>query len=431
MSLSNIKEGVSGMRLNFFENLNKVKGGYKEHTYKMQEKKSSYDIICPYDFRRFAPNEVLFRSENEEEELTQDIELENYWRLVSGGSIEPGLQKKIIRPETVNQVNHKYQNGILVGLEEKNGCITHTRVCPYCHNRLPHTAGKSPSNIISFYGSTNVGKTVYMTILINMLCDRTQNNFGASCIEVTAGFGKLGEFEEKLRSILESGHQATAPKYIKPLVFSFCFADKNKPDLTLCFYDFPGEKDLDAEFVALKANHLRNASALIYMIDPLQFETVAELMNKKKLSNKSLIKSNIAFMDETFAETDNFSALKKPLAVVLTKTDELKELAQKREDIISPYSNMFKDFEHKEYLDLDEVFNINNDVLEFIRHTEPTIENDVKIRFPNAGFFGVSALGSPTINNKVQNEIQPCRVDEPFLWILYQLGYIKGREKNV
>lgn len=421
------------MKLSWFGNGMKIKKGYRELENKMQNKKDSYDITCPYCFHKFQPEHVLFRSEEKEGGLLADIELDNYWDMVSGEGSDPGPQRKVIRPDEYRLENKVYDGAVLIGLVEKSGVTTHTRICPFCHNKLPHTVGKTPSNIISFYGSTNVGKTVYMTILINALRTRTQNNFQASCVEVSAGFGKIGEYEEKLRSILESGHQATAPKYIKPLVFSFRFLDRSKPDLTLCFYDFPGEKDTDPEFARLKADHLRNSSAMIYMIDPLQFDTVAEVLDKPVSTDRTSLKTNIAFMDNLLiGETDTGDdALDKPIAVVLTKTDELRKLAQFRGDLIAPSSNIFKDFIHQEYLDMDEIFNINNDVLELLQHTEPTIENDIKARFRNAGFFGVSALGSPTESNMVKNEIQPCRVDEPFLWILYQLGYIKGREKYV
>lgn len=421
------------MKFNWFGNDARIRNGYRKLEHRTQERKDSYDIICPYCFRSFLPEQVLFRSEDKEGALDTDVELDKYWNMVSGDSIDPGLQRKVIRPSAFPSECHVYDGEIITGIVEKSGVITHTRICPFCHNKLPHTAGKSPSNIISFYGSTNVGKTVYMTILINMLRTRTQSNFQASCVEVSAGFGKIGEYEEKLRSILESGHQATAPKYIKPLVFSFRFLDRSKPDLTLCFYDFPGEKDTDPEFARLKADHLRNSSAMIYMIDPLQFETVAEVLDKPIQTDRTSLKTNIAFMDTLLiGEGDAVNdVIDKPMAVVLTKTDELRKLAKYREDLVAPSSNIFKDFVHREYLDMDEIFNINSDVLEFLEHTEPSFENDIKARFRNVGFFGVSALGSSTENNMVKNEIQPCRVDEPFLWILYQLGYIKGREKYV
>lgn len=421
------------MKFSWFGNGTRIRNGYRESEHKTQERKNYYDIICPYCFHSFGPEHVLFRSEEKEEALLTDIALDKYWDMVSEKSIDPGPQRKAIRPDEYPKENHLYDGAVITGIVEKSGVITHTRICPFCHNKLPHTAGKAPSNIISFYGSTNVGKTVYMTILINLLRTKTQSNFHASCVEVSAGFGKIGEYEDKLRGILESGHQATAPKYIKPLVFSFRFLDRSKPDLTLCFYDFPGERDTDPEFARLKADHLRNSSALIYMVDPLQFETVAELLDKPLSADRTSLKTNIAFMDTLLiGEADTVEdSFDKPIAVVLTKTDELRKLSQYREDLIAPSSNIFKDFTHREYLDLDEIFNINSDVLEFLEHTEPTFENDIKARFRNAGFFGVSALGSSTENNMVKNEIQPCRVDEPFLWILYQLGYIKGREKYV
>ena len=52
----------------------------------------------------------------------------------------------------------------------------------------------------------------------------------------------------------------------------------------------------------------------------------------------------------------------------------------------------------------------------------------LRVYFKDTGYFAVSALGSNPIDQKLQNVVQPIRVDEPFIWLLYKLNYIEGRE---
>ncbi|VTR20136.1 Uncharacterised protein [Actinobacillus pleuropneumoniae] len=48
--------------------------------------------------------------------------------------------------------------------------------------------------------------------------------------------------------------------------------------------------------------------------------------------------------------------------------------------------------------------------------------------FSNTAYFAVSALGSNPVDQKLQSVVSPIRVDEPFIWLLYKLKYIQGRE---
>lgn len=48
--------------------------------------------------------------------------------------------------------------------------------------------------------------------------------------------------------------------------------------------------------------------------------------------------------------------------------------------------------------------------------------------FRNTAYFGVSSLGSNPQNLEIDSgsTITPLRVEEPFLWLLYNMNYING-----
>jgi len=412
------------------------KDPYRWDAKKMQPRQESYEIVCPYCFTKFSHEDVLFRAaryDNSSAETALQIDpvLNKFWDMVGVDSAEIGDQNPVLDSATYPESAKNYDGSVIISLEDKFGNVSYDRICPHCHNKLPKSAGRAPSNIISVIGGTSVGKTVYIAMLIDILQKHTQNNFEASCMELSSGIGNLGDFDELRRRILNDAHSATDKEYIRPLVFRFTFLDNTIPALTLCFYDFPGEAMADQDFLKLKASHIANASGVILLVDPLQCKVVAEKLGVEIIDNSITLKHVLANLYQAVIGNQPDEISTTPTAIVFTKSDELKALTNLENSPIRSNSNIFEDFKHPGYLDLDQTNNISNDVMEFIQNIEKSFINDVRAIFSNYHFFAVSSLGYSPINAKVLVEPQPCRVDEPFLWLLYQLGYIKGRERNV
>jgi hypothetical protein len=52
----------------------------------------------------------------------------------------------------------------------------------------------------------------------------------------------------------------------------------------------------------------------------------------------------------------------------------------------------------------------------------------VETNFANYRYFGVSSLGHAPDKQVKIDTVSPVRVEDPFLWILYRLGLVKGRK---
>lgn len=99
-------------------------------------------------------------------------------------------------------------------------------------------------------------------------------------------------------------------------------------------------------------------------------------------------------------------------------------------DYIKGNSNIFNNMIHRKYLNLTESNNIDGEMRRFIEKVDRPFKGTMDVYFSNTSYFAVSALGSNPVNQKLQGVVSPIRVDEPFIWLLYQLNYIEGREQH-
>ncbi|MFB5673882.1 hypothetical protein ACE3NQ_10520 [Paenibacillus terreus] len=399
-----------------------------------------YDIVCPYCFSKFSPEDVVFRAahhrEDDEDFALGEDELLNKYR-ERFGLDQVYEMEAVIHPHDVPEEHHMYSDHVLIGLTDRYGELTRRRLCPHCHNELPVTAGKVPSNIISIIGASQAGKSVYMTSLIHTLQHYTADHFGAACMPLNAEISRKFRtlYEEPLfeRGDLLSSTQKE--KMQEPFIFQFVFKDEEKAPLTLVFFDVAGEGMVDQDYLGLHGQHIKNSAGILFMVDPLQIRSIRERI-KLNLGGQpgefvaqydeprdvvlTLFGDFIAYQDKT--KTDI------PTAVVLTKSDMLTALADEEGTYIKSNSNIFNPMEHRNYLDLTEVANIDGEIRRFIEKVDRPFKGTMDVYFSNTAYFAVSALGSNPVNQKLQGLVSPIRVDEPFIWLLYKLKYIEGRE---
>jgi len=183
-------------------------------------------------------------------------------------------------------------------------------------------------------------------------------------------------------------------------------------------------------YAEIYANHIRNASGLLFMVDPLQFNSVG-----RKILALNQIKDDVSAKtdpSETLAGlVDNYALQANiPTAAVLAKSDLLVALGRQGE-YLRPRIGLFTRYNHDGHLNLSQSDTINQEVDAFLQLVDPNFNNALKGRFANLGLFGVSSLGAPPdlIHRRVAS-FAPARVNEPFLWILYKHGYIDGRHSD-
>lgn len=398
-----------------------------EKSFKKEETRNINEIVCPFCFNKFGPEEVLFRMSWNDESIpeakkTIDPELFKFWKEI--GNEEIGKKNQILDPSQFEDEYKKRDRGVLVGLTDTFGRETTDRNCPHCHNKLPNTAGKQPSNIISFVGSTSAGKTFYMLILIKQIMEIVcrEENFDAGLIELTSGLTSLGRYRADIDNVLENGMTATPTRYLAPLVFNLKF-NKTNESVTLCFYDFPGESIDDDDYLHTKANHIRNATAHMIFIDPLTIPGIRALIgDNDETYNRKNFGDLLAALNDYFIADQEGGRCSKPTAMILTKSDLLRNI-----DGINNQTNIFNNFMHQGIVNLNEIEKINEDCRKIIREYA-YFDGTIRALFTNFSYFAISALGQSAEEGQVNAVIQPCRVEEPFLWLMYKLGFIKSLE---
>ncbi|MCL2405147.1 MAG: hypothetical protein FWC92_06335 [Defluviitaleaceae bacterium] len=402
---------------------------------------STHEIVCLYCFRNFDHNEVVFRAADIIDEdgyrAEPDRLLEAHrarFNMSPMGAIAP-----VLNPDDYSEKNKGYLRGILTTLYDRYNNPTSTRLCPYCHNDLLPSAGLSPSTVISIVGGSKVGKSSYFASLVHTLKTVTSHNFDMFCTPINNETGR--KFKIKYEEpFMQNGYfpsHTPGEVYQEPYVFTFSFADETKPELNIAFIDIADEGATGSANMDIYAAYMRNSSAMIFLVDPLQFRDVSHkihILNNINF-NPSMIASDttqvLVSLVENYIYKQANGTCSIATAAVLTKTDLLVALGHSGE-YIHPRSNLFARYSHHNIFNLSQFDAINYEVDAFLHMVDPNLRNALKRRFANLGFFGVSALGAhPELISKQLASFAPARVDEPLLWILYKLGYISGRYDEV
>lgn len=404
------------------------------------EKPLFYEIVCPYCFNKFEPDQVEFRATHIQEdggyyEAQEDEKLNRYRKKL--GLDELDELETVIDPFTIPVDKHIYSGHVLVGLVDAYGYTTRKRLCPHCHNILPITSGQSPSNIIAIVGASQVGKSVYMTSLIHTLQNTTAPNFDAACIPINSEISRKfkQDYEEPLfeRGDLLTSTQKEGKQ--EPFIFQFKFKDDSIDPLLLVFFDVAGEGMVDQEYLDMYAAHIKNSSGILFLVDPLQIRSIRDKIHLKREDTTGEFASQhdeprevIINLFENFIGYQEKGKTDIPTAVVLTKSDMLNILKEEDGEYIKSNSNIFNQSVHEQYFSLTEFNNINGEVKRFIEKVDRPFKDAIDVHFNKTAYFATSALGRNPINMQVDGIIEPLRVDEPFLWLLYTMNYIEGRE---
>lgn len=403
------------------------------------EKPDVYPIVCPYCFSKFGPEEVVFRATHHVEgdpdyALQEDEELNRYRARFHLSPIDE--MEAVLHPASIPEEKRLYAGKVLVGLNDRHGRVTRKRLCPQCHNELPITAGKVPSNIISIVGASQVGKSVYMTSLIRTLQHATASHFHAACMPLNADISRRfrQHYEEPIfgRGMMLDSTQKEEKQ--EPFIFQFVFKDETLAPITLVFFDVAGEIMTDRDRLELYAAHIQNSSGILFMVDPLQIRTIRDrlLLNAGSEAGEFAGRydepRDVAItLFEHFIGHEQGAKTSIPTAVVLTKSDMLQHLQEEDGDYIRPNSNVFRNVVHREYLNLSEFGNMNGEISRFLEKVDRPFKDTLDVYFTDTAYFAVSALGANPVDKRITGVVTPWRVDEPFVWLLYRLGYIDGR----
>lgn len=309
-----------------------------------------------------------------------------------------------------------------------------TRLCPYCHFELPHDIGQTDQRIIAIIGGRNTGKTHYIASLITRLKYEVGGNFDFTVQMLDENTQDRWErdFHTPLfikRTVLQPTRPAGIDAQVKaPLIFRLTWSHSNiGRALNICFFDSAGEDMTSFTTMSTHNRYICQADGIIFLLDPLQIPSIRQQLPSVKLpttDSRASPEHIVVLLRKLFETQQNLRATqpaKVPIAFTLSKVDTLFPLLDRG-------SALHRPSEHLGYLDLDDIQGISTEIDNYLRSwINVNFCNFVHASFATHQYFGVSSLGrEPDVHQRLST-VSPLRVEDPFLWILYKLGLIKGQ----
>jgi hypothetical protein len=337
---------------------------------------------------------------------------------------------------------------------------TNERLCPHCHNTLPHGYGTRDSALISIIGDTNSGKTVFIAVLMNLLRGQGVGNLKTT-LNTTLD-PKASNYETINENIDIIFTKRTVPVAtntlidIMPLAYAMTYEHFNsahkatKKTIDLVLYDIAGEACSDSKLLEKKGQNIVNSDGLVFLLDPMSFKIYRDWLKANKPdafrasqdsgdSSKTLgIDRIYGMLDALFQYFEGGERIRNiPVALVVSKADLLIKEATRHEGHFARFKNTIPYTDKNEggtasdgYLDKADIMRLNTHTRELVgtfSGNDPTLFCRM---FTNTSFFLSSALNQIPVpregggSARLNDDIRPYRVADSLLWILAMKGLI-------
>lgn len=438
-------------------------------------------IKCPYCCKTFQPSQADFRLERPldgEDDLSEDSsanpfgtvvarkkpqnrgyvldnELYNYYKnylqyseddASSSATQLPAIKMDPFSRDIMMDVEEWNTHGYVTSITYK-GQELDKRLCPFCHNPVVPNAGKYDMLMISMIGDTNVGKSVFLTVLQQVLKeDSFEGNlaFMGTDEERETYFGSIDRLLNK-KKVLDATNRVRVPPM--PFLYTYRVADSSEKQYKLVvFCDIAGEDCRSESTMKQHGYHLKASDGFLFLIDVTRFSKVLYAIDEGAAIENY-------YQNEVFVAINRFMIAKShenttsiPTAVVLTKCDVLDQVGtlhgkKELQDLIDRRD--FKEL-NPGYIQIEEMNLLNRTVPELMNELgEKAMIRAVEDNFSTYNYFVASALGkSPEIiereengrtirENKIKGQINPYRVSEPFYWLLAKNDAIPYRYQEI
>lgn len=436
------------------------------------------EILCPYCCNRFEPNQVHFRLKRPVGEVAEnnsgdDDELEDLGGLIgrkkSGSSGGKGSKEGKLFDERLynyyrefteldeatakeysmqlgfvegdvsnpdNELEYRLDDMQLFGYVNEvkfRDQILDERLCPYCHKPLIDGAGKHPMLMFSVIGDTNVGKSIYLTILEEMIVKTGCFNANMYFLGTEEEHGNLLGMNRQLIQLMKKPDATDG--HVPPIPYQLNYLDPETNErraviLILC--DIPGEKCRDVNNLKEYGRHLKASNGLMFLMDPSRFSAVKNSISKGSELSQTQQMDVVYAINKFLVANSMDSRCNIPTALIITKCDMLAELPyfyadNTRSLLVDPdWVN-----KHRSFLNQDEIARINNGVRTFLENVgEAPIATAMSDLFTTHSLFINSALGGDIRDERgasVNGQWNPYRVTEAFYWILAENNVLPRR----
>lgn len=423
----------------------------------------SYEIICPFCFKKMKDDEVHFRSElvnqgdcdiipddyddvedfisryngEDKEEIlikyrdwdffteTEDQEYEAFWQDFNGTTeFDPAdkhLKTKAYRRKVIDPSSHEHQKyikkqnevdyfirdeqGMVTQIELITGDTCNRRVCRYCHNPLPDNYGKYGVKFATIVGITGAGKTVYLSQLLKRMKAYSTKVGLTAVVNNTAARTFLEKNSINAGESLPGSTPAT--RFQQPLFYELVRDAKEHGRVTETFvlYDVAGEVFKSPALVNKFAPFIRHADGVIVLIDPMQFEVINGVATTShKLDEPSAVLDAIQNIVSHGKKKEKCNI---PCAICMSKADT-KEVQyvltdELRSVLLDDVRGVLdEDGFSKPIFNAKEYAPIGRGLREFIMTNEAVLAQQMQTNYTSYAYFAFTALGCD-VEEGIQN----------------------------
>ncbi|MDU1845361.1 MAG: hypothetical protein E6778_07435 [Niallia nealsonii] len=322
---------------------------------------------------------------------------------------------------------------------------TMIRICPSCRSTLPSTISDYEDYIIAIIGAKQSGKSHYIAVLIDEIINNIGNAY--NCYLKPENEETIQRYNRQFKNPLfqnKTTLDVTQSARVngdvkKPLLFTLSFSNGGMfgtKVITLAFFDAAGEDLKEEKNMSKHTRYISNSAGIICLLDPLQLPSVRDQIgeqgvqvNLPHLDLDNDVNDILIRTTNMIRNTLGIKMKKKiniPIAISFSKIDGILPLI----DPSSKLKMKSRHLEQKAFNVLD-FQSVNNEMKSLVQGwTKGNMTALLDHNYKEYGFFGISALGSdPGLDRKITN-IEPYRVEDPFLWLLWKNKIIKGMDKR-
>lgn len=319
--------------------------------------------------------------------------------------------------------------------------------CPHCRHPLPRLRKRDLENTIAPAGIGFSGKTVFMTILIKHLLNKSIIRPDISVVSSFAEPEHLKKYREKHdllykhKQTLGSTQTGDIPL---PYLLQTVTTDRRqeiprKNKAFTLWYDFAGDSFEIESVVHPVIQYFRYVRGILFFVDPTNSERLVEELG--------LVPNDPTQGADEMRDEQVFTQIQKLLpelqqgqgylrdkfiAVIVTKVDLFRD---RKFSYFGEGSPVWWPSPHQtagEFC-LDDFISVNDEVKNYLHDYHSgiygklqSLDNEADPRKSNVGFFAVSPLGAAPEDQVLTKPIRPLRVEDPFYWMLWKMGHLQS-----
>lgn len=324
--------------------------------------------------------------------------------------------------------------------------VSHTRVCPDCHNPLPVTIDTDQEAIVALIGTRGSGKSTYVGVLIHEMMKRLFRPFNGT-------FQLYGpedqqqykeRFEEdlyRLHHLIPQTQSHIAGQTVtenRPILGTLKLQStglfKKIQAMTLVFFDSAGEDWESEEAIRILAKYVSHSSGIIFLIDPLANSAVRSAIDDEEavrtstsvdegeVSEPAEVLNRVADLirrDRNMKQTDKIDI---PVAAAFSKLDVLEDAG-----ILPPGSALAQPSPHVQLGKFDDADRqaVDQEMRGLLSTwNQGDFLSALNMNYTTNSCMAFSAIGrAPEQNNEIAPPV-PKRIEDAMFWILHIRGLI-------